>query len=73
MDTSPGVQEGQTVTMTIEMIDGKLVGTLKGHGTERHRHRSDPDIAQQGLHDRHHGPGAGELITQRAALAVGRS
>jgi hypothetical protein len=27
-NTSPGVQEGQTVTMTIEMADGKLVGTL---------------------------------------------
>lgn len=27
-NTSPGVQEGQTVTMTIEMVDGKLVGTL---------------------------------------------
>jgi hypothetical protein len=27
-NTSPGVQEGQTVTMTIEMIDGKLVGAL---------------------------------------------
>ncbi len=25
---SPGVQEAQTVTMTIEIIDGKLVGTL---------------------------------------------
>jgi hypothetical protein len=27
-NASPGVQEGQTVTMTIEMADGKLVGTL---------------------------------------------
>ena len=27
-NASPGVQEGQTVTMTIEMVDGKLVGTL---------------------------------------------
>jgi hypothetical protein len=27
-NTSPGVQEGQTVTMTIEMVDGRLVGTL---------------------------------------------
>jgi hypothetical protein len=27
-NTSPGVQEGQTVTMTIELVDGKLVGTL---------------------------------------------
>ena len=27
-NTSPGVQEGQTVTMTIEMVDGKLTGTL---------------------------------------------
>jgi hypothetical protein len=27
-NTSPGVQEAQTVTMTIEVVDGKLVGTL---------------------------------------------
>ena len=27
-NTSPGVQEGQTVTMTIEIVDGRLVGTL---------------------------------------------
>ena len=27
-NTSPGVQEAQTVTMTIEIVDGKLVGTL---------------------------------------------
>jgi len=27
-NTSPGVQEGQTVTLTIEMVDGQLVGTL---------------------------------------------
>jgi hypothetical protein len=27
-NTSPGVQEGQTVTLTIEMVDGKLAGTL---------------------------------------------
>ena len=27
-NASPGVQEGQTVTMTIELVDGKLVGTL---------------------------------------------
>jgi hypothetical protein len=27
-NTSPGVQEGQTVTMTIDIVDGKLVGTL---------------------------------------------
>jgi len=27
-NSSPGVQEGQTVTMTIELVDGKLVGTL---------------------------------------------
>jgi hypothetical protein len=27
-NTSPGVQEAQTVTLTIEVVDGKLVGTL---------------------------------------------
>jgi hypothetical protein len=27
-NSSPGVQEAQTVTMTIESVDGKLVGTL---------------------------------------------
>jgi hypothetical protein len=27
-NTSPGVQEAQTVTMTIDVVDGKLVGTL---------------------------------------------
>jgi hypothetical protein len=27
-NTSPGVQQGQTVTMTIELVDGKLIGTL---------------------------------------------
>jgi hypothetical protein len=27
-NTSPGVQEAQTATMTIELVDGKLVGTL---------------------------------------------
>src|SRR5437762_8222465 len=27
-NTSPGVQEAQTVTMTIELVDGKLAGTL---------------------------------------------
>ena len=27
-NTSPGVLEGQTVTITIEVVDGKLVGTL---------------------------------------------
>jgi hypothetical protein len=27
-NTSPGVQEGQTVTLTIDLVDGKLVGTL---------------------------------------------
>ena len=27
-NTSPGVQEAQTVTMTIELVDGKLTGTL---------------------------------------------
>jgi hypothetical protein len=27
-NTSPGVQEGQTVTMTIELVDGKLAGML---------------------------------------------
>ena len=26
--TSPGVKEAQTVTMTIEVVDGKVVGTL---------------------------------------------
>jgi hypothetical protein len=27
-NTSPGVQEAQTVTMTIELVNGKLAGTL---------------------------------------------
>ena len=27
-NTSPGVQEAQTVTMTIDLVDGKLAGTL---------------------------------------------
>ena len=27
-NSSPGVQEGQTVTMTIEIVDGRLVGRL---------------------------------------------
>ena len=27
-NTSPGVQEAQTVTMTIDVVDGNLVGTL---------------------------------------------
>ena len=27
-NNSPGVQEAQTVTMTIDLVDGKLVGTL---------------------------------------------
>jgi hypothetical protein len=27
-NTSPGVKEAQTVTMTIELVDGKLVGAL---------------------------------------------
>ena len=27
-NTSPGVQEAQTVTLTIEVVDGKLVGSL---------------------------------------------
>jgi hypothetical protein len=27
-NTSPGIVEGQTVTMTIDLVDGKLVGTL---------------------------------------------
>jgi hypothetical protein len=27
-NTSPGVQEAQTVTLTIEIVEGKLVGTL---------------------------------------------
>jgi hypothetical protein len=27
-NTSPGVQASQTVTMTIEIVDGKLIGTL---------------------------------------------
>jgi hypothetical protein len=27
-NTSPGVQEAQTATMTIELVDGRLVGTL---------------------------------------------
>jgi hypothetical protein len=27
-NTSPGVQEAQTVTMTIDLVDGRLVGTL---------------------------------------------